>query len=124
MKKITKKGAAALAVLALLAAGSAAALAFQSGRPRGSRAEITYRGETVQTVDLSLDGVYRLEADPSIYYEVLDGGIRFIRADCPDKICEQAGLLTRVGETAVCLPRQTVITVTEGGAGEVDAVAG
>ena len=57
-------------------------------------------------------------------YEVRDGGVCFVQADCPDKICEKAGLLTRVGETAVCLPRQTVITVIGGQEPEVDAVAG
>ena len=124
MKRFSKKGLFALLALLLLIAGSVLWIFFQNRRPDGHWGEITYQGETVQQVDLRKTGVFQLKADPSILYEVRDGGICFVQADCPDKICEQAGLLTRVGETAVCLPRQTVITVISGEEPEVDAVAG
>ncbi len=124
MKKLSRKSIVALLALALLVLGAVLWIFFQNRRPNGQWAEITYQEETVQLVDLRETGVFQLEADPSVLYEVRDGGICFIQADCPDKICEKAGLLTRVGETAVCLPRQTVITVIGGQEPEVDAVAG
>lgn len=124
MKKISRKGLVALCVLILLVLGAVLWIFVQNQRPKGQWAKITYQEGMVQLVDLSKDGVYQLEANPSILYEVRDGGICFIEADCPDKICEKAGLLTRVGETAVCLPRKTVITVISGTKQEVDAVAG
>lgn len=124
MKKFSIRGVIALCVLILLVLGAVFWIFVQNQRPKGQWAKITYQEDIVQLVDLRKDGVYQLEANPSIMYEIRDGGICFVDADCPDKICEKAGLLTRVGETAVCLPRKTVITVVSGTEQEVDAVAG
>lgn len=124
MKKFSIRGVITLCIFILLVLGAVFWIFTQNQRPKGQWAKITYQEDIVQLVDLKKDGVYQLEANPSITYEVRDGGICFVDADCPDKICEKAGLLTRVGETAVCLPRKTVITVISGTEQEVDAVAG
>ena len=93
-------------------------------RPKGAIAQITYDGKVVCIVDLSTDREFSLEEDPTVRFRVEKGSIAFIDATCPDKICEQAGRLSRVGETAACLPRKTVVTVISGKKGEADAVAG
>lgn len=109
--------------LAVLVAAAAVWLLFQQAAPQGSRAKIVC-GDAVEFHSLEEDGVFGLEADPSIRFEVKDGAIRFIEADCPDHICEDAGFLSRRGETAACLPRDTILTIIGGETGEADAVAG
>lgn len=55
-----------------------------------------------------------LESDPAGVVLVEKNAIGYIEADCPDKLCVNAGMLTRRGQTAVCLPAKTVIVVTGG----------
>jgi hypothetical protein len=50
------------------------------------------------------------------------GRIRFIEADCPDKVCVKTGWLTRNGEMAACLPNRTIIEI-KGQNAKVDGVA-
>ncbi|APH17144.1 hypothetical protein NPD5_1715 [Clostridium sporogenes] len=43
--------------------------------------------------------------------EIDKGSIRFIDADCPDKVCVKSGVLKKPGETAACLPHKLIITI-------------
>ncbi|WP_251861199.1 NusG domain II-containing protein [Clostridium sp. Marseille-Q2269] len=43
--------------------------------------------------------------------EVDKSSIRFIDADCPDKICIKSGILKNPGETSACLPNKIIITI-------------
>lgn len=122
MKKTGKK---------LLLTGAAAVLAaaalscWKYLRPAGAAARITYDGETVMVVSLDEDREFALDEDPTVRFKIQDGAIAFIDATCPDKICEQAGYLSRVGETAACLPRKTVLTVISAPEEkEADVIAG
>ena len=111
------------AVAALLLAGGL--LLWRGARPKGAAARITYDGETVLVADQSRDGEFALEQDPTVRFRVQNGAIAFVDATCPDKICEKAGALSRVGETAACLPRKTVVTVISAPEErEADAIAG
>lgn len=42
---------------------------------------------------------------------VENGRIRYLDADCPDKVCVNSGWLLKNGDTASCLPARTVIRV-------------
>lgn len=42
---------------------------------------------------------------------VENGRIRYLDADCPDKVCVNTGWLSHSGDTASCLPARTVIRV-------------
>ena len=39
------------------------------------------------------------------------GSIRFVEADCPDKICIKTGALTKPGDRAVCMPSKTIVKI-------------
>ncbi|MGO5064690.1 NusG domain II-containing protein [Clostridium sporogenes] len=54
--------------------------------------------------------------------EINKGSIKFIDADCPDKICIKSGTLKKPGETAACLPHKLIITIEKNN-NEVDAVS-
>ena len=43
-------------------------------------------------------------------------------ADCPDKLCVSQGKISRSGQTIICLPNKTMVTI-KGGKSEYDGVA-
>ena len=103
--------------LIIILAVALAALAFILWQRSGETpltAEISVNGETVMSVDLSKVSD-RVEIRPEGADDVLivaeNGRIRFEFSDCPDKLCVKQGELYRKGDTAVCLPEKTVITV-------------
>ncbi|PIH04511.1 NusG domain II-containing protein [Clostridium combesii] len=54
--------------------------------------------------------------------EIDKDSIRFIDADCPDKVCIKSGVLKKPGETAACLPHKLIITIEKNDK-EVDEVS-
>ncbi|MBQ4051237.1 MAG: NusG domain II-containing protein [Oscillospiraceae bacterium] len=89
----------------------------------GDIARITLSGSVVMEVPLDKSGVYSLKEDPSIRFEIKNGAAAFVDADCPDKICENEGFLSKDGQTAVCLPRRVSLTiVTAGESDEPDMI--
>ena len=44
-------------------------------------------------------------------------------ADCPDQICVNHRAISRDGESIICLPNQTVVTIRGGEKPEVDEIA-
>lgn len=64
------------------------------------------------------------EADHEGYniIEVDKNSIKFVDANCPDKVCVKAGTLTKPGETAACLPHKLIIII-EKNDDEVDGVS-
>ncbi|APF27243.1 hypothetical protein NPD7_2725 [Clostridium sporogenes] len=54
--------------------------------------------------------------------EIDKGSVRFIDADCPDKVCIKSGVLKKPGETAACLPHKLIITIEKSDK-EVDEVS-
>ena len=111
--------------LIIILAVALAAVAFILWQRTGDTpltAEISVNGKTVESVDLSkiTDRVeIRPEGAENVLIVAEDGKIRFEDSDCPDKLCVKQGELYRKGDTAVCLPEKTVITVT---GAELDAV--
>lgn len=86
------------------------------------RAVITVDGKTVGTLDLGKiigEKVIIPDTSPKVKIVAEKGSIRFDEAECRDKICVSRGKLYRKGDTAVCLPSKTVITIT---GGSVDAM--
>lgn len=54
---------------------------------------------------------------------VISGGAAFISdADCPDRLCVSQRMISRRGESIICLPHKLVITIDSDQEGELDAV--
>ena len=74
-------------------------------------------------------GRYRLEQDQEIDVNhknkvlIKDGKVRMEDADCPDQICVNHRAISRDGESIICLPNQTVVTICGGEEPEVDEIA-
>lgn len=118
--KFIKKGDIIIIAVILLAA--AVFTFWSNSKTESVQAVITVDGETVKTVDLSniKEKITFIPAtDPRVVITAENGEIRFESADCEDKLCVACGKLSKHGDTAVCLPSKTVITVT---GSDVDAV--
>ena len=53
---------------------------------------------------------------------ITDGEVWMEEADCPDKLCVLQGKISRSGQTIICLPNKTMVTI-KGGKSEYDGVA-
>lgn len=118
--KFIKKGDIIIIAVILLAA--AVFTFWNSSKTESVQAVITVDGETVKTVDLAniKEKITFIPAtDPRVVITAENGEIRFESAECEDKLCVACGNLSKHGDTAVCLPSKTVITIT---GSDVDAV--
>lgn len=88
------------------------------------------------TVDGKSYGTYKLHEDREFEiqneygYNIIsihDGEVCIKDADCPDKYCVKQGKISKNNESIICLPHKLVIetvrTMDDGGAGDIDSVA-
>ena len=74
---------------------------------------------TALTINIDRDGT------TTNVLHVENGTAYITDADCPDKVCEKTGKISRVNESIVCLPNKVVVTITGDDTGDfVDAVSG
>ncbi|MDD4564146.1 MAG: NusG domain II-containing protein [Eubacteriales bacterium] len=94
------------------------------------KAELYYYNDLITTVDLSQgkERLITIPQDNSILLQVYeDGSIAFIESDCPDKVCIQAGRISKTGQFAACLPNGVVMKIVpekESDERDVDLVIG
>ena len=106
-----------IVVVVLILALLATALYFILAPSQGRTAEIYVKGDLVATV--RLDHYEKLHVD-GLVVVVEEGSIHVEDSDCPDKICEKVGRISKEGQTIVCLPNKVVIKIL--GKGEVEAI--
>ena len=80
---------------------------------KGQKAEVSIDGQTVMFVDLHEEDkiISLLPFGRNISLQLQNGKIRFLSSDCPNQTCVNTGFIDRIGETAVCLPNKTAVTV-------------
>ena len=123
MKKLIKPLDLVL-IAVLLIAGGGLWLA-RSRAAAGVTAVVLVKGEEVRRVDLTrVEEPYEIGLDtiPAVTLTVEPGAIFFSEAQCRDKLCVKAGRLTKVNDSATCLPaRVTIRLIGETTGGDVDA---
>lgn len=62
-----------------------------------------------EELELSEDATVSLE---HITVHVDGGRVWVTDADCPDKTCEHTGIITRAGQSIVCLPNGVVVSIS------------
>lgn len=118
-RKFTFKEALWILALLVLAAGI---YLWSLLQPAGNTAVIEQNGAELYRVALSsLNEPEQLEIN-GVVIEISRAGARFVTSPCPDQLCVHAGLLTRAGESAVCLPQRVSLRLT-GDAG-TDGITG
>ncbi|MBQ4603464.1 MAG: NusG domain II-containing protein [Clostridia bacterium] len=118
--KFIKKGD--IIMIAVIIIAAAVFMLWNSSKTEAVQAVITVDGEVVKTVDLGNikeKTTFIPATEPRVLITAENGKIRFESAECEDKLCVACGDLSKHGDTAVCLPSKTVITVT---GSDVDAV--
>lgn len=109
-------------VIAVILIAAAVFMLWSNSKSDSPQAVITVNGETVETIDLDSVKekiIIKPATSPEVVIVAENGAIRFDSAECEDKLCVACGSLSKHGDTAVCLPSKTAITVT---GSDVDAV--
>ncbi len=89
----------------------------------GAYVKIEVNSETVKTLPLNEDTEYLIETENGTNLLVIkDGKAKVTEADCPDKICARHSEISKNGESIICLPHKTVISIVdENDENEIDA---
>lgn len=117
------------AVAALVAALAVLSAVWYYGGLESSgplTATILHRGQVVQTVRLARlteEMTVTVEGDYHLTILLDRNGVRVAESDCPGRDCVHTGVITRAGQSIVCLPEQVVVQLSGGGSGP-DAVLG
>lgn len=108
----------------VLALALAVALPFYLRPSDRLTCEIVQDGAVTQTIALTdtVNETVTIEGAVTNHIEVTGEGVRFTESTCPDQVCVRSGLLTRAGQSAVCLPNRVIVRLTGAAAPEVDAV--
>lgn len=118
------------AVAALVAALAVLSAVWYYGGLESSgplTATILHRGQVVQTVELDRlteEMTVTVEGDYHLTILLDRDGVRVAESDCPGQDCVHTGVITRAGQSIVCLPEQVVVQLSGGGSGGPDAVLG
>lgn len=88
------------------------------------KAELVVDGKIIKEISLDKDMTFELEKNHNIVFEIKDKKIRFLRSDCPDKICVNTGFISKGGQSAVCLPNKVSLRITaDNKDDEIDGIA-
>jgi len=84
------------------------------GQNSSTVAVIYKNGKEIQRIKLdSVSESYEIDlhAEPSAILLVEKGRICYKHAECHDKLCVKCGWLSKVGDTAACLPSKTLVVI-------------
>ena len=111
---MSKKDLLLIIILLLIAALMGSFFLLKQDTDSGVAA-LSIDGSIVALYDLSKEENRFIALSDSygvpVTLEIKDGSICFYESQCPDHICENYGYISREGETAVCMPNRTVLTI-------------
>ena len=88
-------------------------------KEEGKLCRITIGGKLHSKISLSDDGEMEL---PGCIVRVKNGEVYVTDSDCPDKVCENTGRISKSGESIICVPNRISIEIS--GEAENDVIAG
>ena len=120
--KLRPTGWDALVALTVLLLAIGTAVVFYGGLGSSSHvtATVTHKGKMVDKVILSalneektvtIDGTYHLTI------ALTEEGVQVTESDCPTQDCVRTGVISRPGQSIVCLPEQVVVRLDGEGNG-------
>ncbi|WP_026528830.1 NusG domain II-containing protein [Butyrivibrio sp. VCD2006] len=90
----------------------------------GDIVEISVNGEVIKTFPLSVNRKYTIKGiEGENKLIIKDNSCYMDSADCPDKLCVTQGVISKSGESIICLPHMVVVTIKGEDSDEVDSVA-
>lgn len=122
-----KRADAILVILLLIVTLSFNFILTALRHPSGDYAIISIGENVYQNIDLSYDRLYSIDNTGFfVEVEVMNGAIRILSSDCPDKSCVRQGFISASGNSRVivCLPNKLVIRIQDTKTDkEIDAIA-
>lgn len=104
-----------------IAAGIIMMLCIRFTRSNGHLVTVFVEGRLICTKNLDKDESYIIETDNGTNTLVIKDGAAYVsEADCPDKLCEKMGSISKNGENIVCVPHKVVIEVSDGDKSDYD----
>lgn len=123
-----KKGDAVI-ILILAAAVFSWLAAYEPGESKDAgQVVIEVNGNVYKTIPMS-DGMksenihIELENGNHIDIAVSENGAYVKDVECPDKVCQKTGLVSRAGQSIVCLPNKVVVYIEGKKESEVDDIS-
>jgi hypothetical protein len=115
-----------IVVLVFITLGSSAAAFINSNKSYNNKyVEIEVKGKLYKKLPLDNSSNERIQIDTDLgsnTIEIINGKVRILDADCPDKICIQDGSISKPGDILVCLPHKVVVSI-KGQNSETDALS-
>jgi hypothetical protein len=113
-----------LLALTIVAAGSSFSLVNQFS-PEGDTVVVEVDGIPVFRTTLREDSEFSVSGmRGDLILRVEGGGVRVVRAECPNRICVRTGSRTRTGDLIVCVPNKVVVRIGAGRPRRVGGVTG
>lgn len=96
-----------------------------AGAAKGAKVQILVDGEVTQEYDLFSSQKVAIETENGGQNMlVIDNGECYLDdANCPDKLCVKQGVISKSGQSIICLPHKVVITIEGADEAEVDTIA-
>lgn len=92
---------------------------------RGQVAVVRVDGEEAARLPLDRDAELPIENKGYHLTIAVENGAVFVReADCPDRVCQHTGKISKRGSSIVCVPAGVTVTIGKGGENDADFVAG
>lgn len=116
-------------LLIFLLAAVLAGVGFLQWLPKSGApvAVIEQNGKEIRRVALSSiphPETLVLEGEISVTVLLEPGQVSIVHSDCPDQICVNTGVLTRPGQSAVCLPARVAVRIVGETQSGVDGMTG
>ena len=116
-------------LLIFLLAAVLAGVGFLQWLPKSGApvAVIEQNGKEIRRVALSSipqPETLVLEGEISVTVLLEPGQVSIVHSDCPDQICVHTGVLTRPGQSAVCLPARVAVRIVGETQSGVDGMTG
>ena len=110
-----KKGDIFLIAIVLCLAAFGFFFIGSRGKGQGGTLTVYIDGEVYDVYDMSKDQEIILEGeDWHNKFQIKDGIVTMMEADCPDQYCVKHAPIDKESETIVCLPHKGVLEITEG----------
>ena len=92
---------------------------------KGGEAVVSVDGEELCRLPLGADTTYTIGEGEHFNILVISGGEAWmLDASCPDHICVNSGKVSLEGQSIVCLPNKTIVSIVGGEDSGLDGVAG
>ena len=114
-----------LLILAVLILAGGFWLYSSFSMDKGAEAIVSVDGEELCRLSLDVDTSYTIGEGEHFNILVISGGEAWMSdASCPDHICVNSGKVSLEGQTIVCLPNKTIVSIVGGEDSGLDGVAG